>query len=141
MSHEVRDLFGPPPRRRRPLAAAAFIALVVNCGLLSSAAPRRLAFLHARPAFEASIAVAPPAIAGGKKCDLRLGVFTVDRLASDPRGGIYFRTRSGPDGFDTSTTTYGFSYRPNDSGSPFGDDQYTLSHLTGDWYSFQASSR
>ncbi|MGO9341000.1 MAG: hypothetical protein ACLP6E_00575, partial [Acidimicrobiales bacterium] len=69
----------------------------------------------------------------------RLGVYHVDRLATDSRGGIYFRTRSGPDGFYTGSMTYGFSHRPNQAGSPFGDEKYALSHVVGDWYAFQAS--
>jgi hypothetical protein len=35
--------------------------------------------------------------------------------------------------------SYGFSYRPNRAGSPFGDRKYALFHVVGDWYSFQAS--
>jgi hypothetical protein len=137
MTRETADIFGPPPARARWLAPVALL-LVLNCGLLWWGAPRRLAFLHARPAFEASLAAAPPAYSGGRRVDRRLGVYHVDRFATDPRGGIYFRTRTGPDGFYTGSMTHGFSYRPNRAGSPFGDSKYALSPVVGDWYSFRA---
>ena len=138
LAHQDPDLLGPPPGRGRRRAAAALL-LVVNCGLLWSGAPRRLAFLHALPAFEASLVAAPSAYSGGKRFDRPLGVYHVDQFAADPRGGIYFRTRSGPVDFSTSRMTYGFSHRPNQTGSPFGDDKYAFSHVVGDWYAFQAS--
>jgi hypothetical protein len=137
-AREVADLFGQPPARRRWLAPAALV-LILNCGLLWWGVPRWLAFLHARPGFEAFIATAPPVYSSGEGFDRRLGVYRVNRLATDPRGGVYFQTRSGPDGFRTSKMTYGFSYRPNQAGSPFGDEKYALLHVVNDWYSFQAS--
>ena len=63
----------------------------------------------------------------------------MDRFVADPRGGLYFRTRSGPDGFYTYRMAYGFCYRPNREGSPFGDGKYAFAHVVGDWYAFQAS--
>jgi hypothetical protein len=139
-AREVADVFGPPAARRRWLAPVGLL-VVLNCGLLWWGVPRRLAFLHARPAFEASVVAAPPAYSSTESFDQRLGVYDVDRLATDHRGGIYFRTRSGPDSFRTSKMTYGFAYLPNPAGSPFGDEEYALSHVVGDWYSFQASRR
>jgi hypothetical protein len=135
---EVADLFGPPPARRRWLAPAALV-LAVNCGLLWWSVPRRLAFLHARPAFEASVSAAPRAYSSREVFNRQLGVYHVDRLATDPRGGVYFRTRSSSDASYTAKVSYGFSYRPNQAGSPFGDENYALSHVVGDWYSFRAS--
>jgi hypothetical protein len=99
IDREVRDLLGPPPGRRRWLVAAVLV-LIVNCASLWSGAPRRLAFLYARPAFEASLAAAPPAYSSGDRLDWRLGVYRVDRLAVDRRGGVYLRTHCGLDGFD-----------------------------------------
>jgi hypothetical protein len=137
---EVSGLLGRPPRRRRWLAAGALI-LLLNCGLLWCGAPRRLAFLHSLPAFEASIATAPRAYSSAKRLDRRFGVYHVDQVATDPRGGIYYRTRSGPDGFQMKKMTYGFSHRPNAAGSPFGDEKYALTHIVGEWYSFRAGER
>jgi hypothetical protein len=140
IAHELPELLGPRPGRRRWLASAALV-LLLNFGLLWCGVPRRLAFLHARHSFEASIATAPPAYSSGKRLERRLGVYHVDQVATDPRGGVYFRTRSGPDGFQPSKMTYGFSHRPNPAGSPFGDEKYALSHVVGEWYSFQAANR
>jgi hypothetical protein len=140
MAHQVPDLLGPPPGRRRRLATASLVFVLNGC-LLWCGIPRRLAFLHARPAFEASVAAAPRAYSDGERFDRRLGVYSVDRLAADPRGGVYFRTHSGPDGLEPSSMNYGFSHRPNQAGSPFGDGKYALSHVVGDWYAFQASGR
>jgi hypothetical protein len=138
MTRQDPNLLGPPPGRRCRLATAALV-LVLNCGLLYWGAPRRLAFLHARPAFEAAVAASPSAGFGVDHFDCRLGLYRVDRLAADSRGGVYFRTRSGPDGLHPRRMAYGFSHRPNQVGSPFGDEKYALSHVVGDWYAFQAS--
>jgi hypothetical protein len=139
-AHDVPDLFSPPTARRR-WPAAATLLLVISCGFLWWDVPRRLAFLPTRGAFESCLAGAPAAYSSDHKFDRRFGMYHVDRLATDPRGGIYFRTRSSPDGFHASTMSYGFSHQPNPSGSPFGDEKYTLAHVVGDWYSFQASER
>jgi hypothetical protein len=138
MYRQAPGLVRPRPGRRRWFATAALL-LVLNSYLLWGGVPRRLAFLHAQPAFRASLAAAPPAHAGGERFDRRLGVYYVDRFAADLRGGIYFRTRSSPDGFYTHRMTYGFCYRPNSEGSPFGDGKYALAHVVGEWYAFQAS--
>jgi hypothetical protein len=138
--HQVPDLLAPPQGRRRRLGAAALV-LAINVGLLGWGVPRRLAFLHARPAFEALVAAAPRARADVAGLDRRLGVYQVDRIAADPRGGVYFRTRSGPDGLYVGRMSYGFAHRPNPAGSPFGDDKYSLARVVGDWYAFQACER
>jgi hypothetical protein len=138
MARDAPDLLGPPPGRRRWRATGALV-LGLNCALLWCGAPQRLAFLYARSAFEESIAEAPPAYSSAKTNARRLGLYRMDRFATDPRGGVYFRTRSGPDGFHIGKMSYGFSHRPNPAGSPFGDERYALSHVVGDWYSFQAS--
>jgi hypothetical protein len=138
--HQVPDLLGPPRAQRRRHAIAALV-LVLNCGLLWCGGPRRLAFLLARPAFEALLTTAAPAGYGERSLDRRLGAYHVDRLAADARGGVYFRTHSGPDGLYSGTMTYGFSHRPNPAGSPFGDEKYAITHIVGDWYAFQASER
>jgi hypothetical protein len=125
------------PSRRR-WAAAAASALVLNGLLLWGGQARRLAFLLSRPAFEPFVASAPPGRFGTGPLGRRLGVYHVDRFAADPRGGLYFRTYRGPEGFYTRMVTYGFCYSPNPMGSPFGDEKYSYSHLVGDWYCFRA---
>ena len=70
--------------------------------------------------------------------DQRIGLYNVDRYSTDPRGGIYFRVRGEDAGLDL--IHYGFVYQPNQQGSPFGQSNYTLEHLTGDWYIFSETS-
>jgi hypothetical protein len=61
----------------------------------------------------------------------------VDEYAADPRGGVYFRVETAPDGPDT--ISYGFAFKPNPEGSPFGNAHYSRTRLTGEWFSYQAS--
>jgi len=72
--------------------------------------------------------------------DRWLGIYHVDEWASDQRGGVYFRTGTGPDGIGPDTMSYGFVYRPNREGSPFGASHYMVRRLGGDWYWFRASN-
>ena len=72
--------------------------------------------------------------------DRRLGVYRVDQYAADPRGGVYFRTHAGADGLGPDAMSYGFAFRPNREGSPFGNAGYRLFRMTGDWYGFSASN-
>jgi hypothetical protein len=71
--------------------------------------------------------------------DLQAGPYRVDAYAGDERGGVFFRTRAGPDGIGPDTTSYGFAFRPNTEGTPFGNAHYQRRHLFGDWYAFAAS--
>ncbi len=36
--------------------------------------------------------------------------------------------------------SYGFVYRPNPEGTPFGNAGYRYSYVVGDWYCFSASN-
>lgn len=69
----------------------------------------------------------------------RIGIWNIDRRETDFRGGRYFRIGKGPDGFGPDIISYGFAYRPNKDGSPFGNAKYHLSRLNKDWYFFSAS--
>lgn len=141
MIHQVPDYRVPTEARlwRRVIVALLLLALLLNGGLLWGGLARRVAFRRARPAFEALVARAQAASARGEPVERRLGVYDVDQIAADPRGGLYFRTRCRSDGFSARHLSYGFSLRPNRAGSPFGDVDYTLSHLVDDWYCFRAS--
>jgi hypothetical protein len=140
MSQQDPDLLGPRPGRRRWLASGVLV-LVLNGCLLWCGAPCRLAFLYARTEFEAFLAGAPSVSLGGGHIKQPLGVYSVERFAADPRGGVYFRTRTGPDRLRPNKVSYGFAYRPNQAGCPFGDQRYAVWHLVGDWYTFQASEQ
>jgi hypothetical protein len=137
-ARELADRFEPYPRRRRWLGAFVLV-LALNCSLLWFEAPRRLAFFRAKRAFEASVHDAPMAYSDRREFDRRFGPYHVDQRTADPRGGVYFRTRAARGAFQASKLTYGFAYRPNPAGSPFGDEQYALSHIEGDWYVFRAA--
>ena len=124
-----------------PLREAAAVALfaVATAGLVVFAVPRRVAFALSRSAFDEASASAPIPEQEGAATNSRIGLYYVDCYARDPRGGVFFRVNTGPDGF-IDTMSYGFAYQPNREGTPFGAAHYELSHLTGDWYEFQASN-
>lgn len=63
----------------------------------------------------------------------------MDRYGTDGRGGVYFRTATGPDGIGPDRLSFGFAFRPNAEGSLFGDARYELGHLFGEWYWFAVS--
>jgi hypothetical protein len=137
------DAIGTPPSaaRTRPWGRLAMLVSLASFALLVGGVPRRAAFWWSRPAFEALVANAPVdgyAQFGGAVAGW-VGLYHVDRYAVDRRGGVYFRTHSGPDGIGPDTMSYGFAYRPNAVGSPFGRAGYRVSRLAGDWYVFRAS--
>jgi hypothetical protein len=113
--------------------------LLLSFALILTGIPRRAAFLLSRPAFQGLVATAPASEYEGEALGRLLGVYYVDRYAADPRGGVYFRTHSGPDGIGPDTMSYGFAFRPNAKGLPFGNAGYRLSRMIGDWYCFSAS--
>jgi hypothetical protein len=114
--------------------------LIVNSVLILSGIPRKLAFILSRPAFQRYAATAPVYEYDGEAAGRLFGVYYVDLYAADPRGGVYFRTHAGPDGIGPDTMSYGFVYRPNPKGTPFGNSGYRYSHVVGDWYCFSASN-
>ena len=122
----------------RPLLAAAALVFL-TMGLVLLGVPLRIAFAFTRPSLqplaEAAAASGIDDVELGRRC----GPYFVDHYASDPRGGVYFRTHTGPDGISPDTMSYGFAFKPNDEGSPFGAAWYTCYYLSGDWYAFKAS--
>lgn len=131
---------GPAPAAfRRGLASVTAVALTIL--LLRAQVPRRVAFHSSRPAFDRLAASAPVVRSRFPVGEFarRVGVYQVDRRAADARGGVYFRTHTGPDGIGPDTMSYGFAYRPNFEGTPFGKSGYRLTRVSGDWYVFEAS--
>jgi len=124
---------------RRTIALVCLANAIVTPVLLTTHWLRRLAFEKHLPQFEALLAKAPPA---GERAPVNLNadlnIYWVDQWGTDARGGTYFRTLTAP---GADPRSFGFVYRPNAEGSPFGDARYELQHLTGDWYSFAASDR
>ena len=72
--------------------------------------------------------------------NLEIGPYTVDNYCKDSRGGVYFRTATGRDGIGPDTNSYGFAFRPNSKGSPYGNAYYSTQQIYGDWFVFSASN-
>lgn len=118
------------------------VILMIMAGtvaLLRFYVPRRIAFAVSRSAFEELVPQAPKAERQRAQLNRRLGIYLVDEYAADPRGGAYFRVHAGGDGIGPDVMSYGFAYKPNQSGTPFGAARYRLFTLGGDWYCFEAS--
>ena len=118
--------------------AVAPILVCLTLALLVFYIPRRIAFLAHRGPFEKHVASVR---ANGYPTERPgwIGIYRVDMCVTDPRGGVYFRTGTGPDGIGPDTVSYGFVYRPNRKGSPFGASGYRVRRLGGEWYWFEAS--
>lgn len=121
-------------------AAVVFMLLFGTCVLLKFYVPRRIAFAASRAAFEQMVSQATPGDYQGKSLNRRLGIYNVDEYAPDPRGGMYFRVYTGHDGIGPDVMSYGFAYKPNQQGTPFGAAHYWVFRLGNDWYWFRASN-
>lgn len=120
--------------------AAILLALLFGTYiLLEFYVPCRIAFAVSREAFEQTIPLATLSTYGGVALNRQLGVFTVDEFASDARGGVYFRVHDGGAGFGPDIMSYGFVYKPNQNGTPFGSAGYCVFPLGDDWYWFKVS--
>lgn len=83
---------------------------------------------------------ATPSEFEGVALNRRLGAYEVDEYAADPRGGVFFRVHIGFDGISPDRMSYGFAFKPNRQGTPFGAARYRVYRLGGDWYWFHASN-
>jgi hypothetical protein len=137
----LADLVRPPQpgqqRRRWGLISAAI--MYATLGLLRLHVPQRVVFLFCFSALQPLVETAPDIRNGEAELGRHVGPYVVDRYGADPRGGVYFRTATGPDGLSPDTFSYGFVDRPNREGTPFGNARYGLRHLFGNWYWFAAS--
>jgi hypothetical protein len=113
--------------------------LIATSVLLTLSIPRRIAFAAARDSFNEMLLEATSSVDRRVTVSRRLGVYTVDEFATDPRGGAYFRVHSGYDGLGPDVMSYGFAYQPNKLGTPFGAKEYRVVQLDKDWYWFCAS--
>jgi hypothetical protein len=111
--------------------------LVATLTLLTFYVPRRIAFAISRASFEPLVQNAPVSWDRVNPLNRRLGPYKVDAYAADARGGVYFRVYTGPDGPDRMS--YGFVYKPNPEGTPFGAASYEVHPLSRDWCWFCAS--
>lgn len=134
-------LFLPKLQRVRvPWRAVAIgVGMLVITGLLLRfEGPARLGFLASKPAFEALVPSAPVAEEGGRPLGREVGLYTVDEYGIDPRGGTFFRVHQAFVGLGPGTS-YGFAFRPNPEGTPFGSLDYETWPLGDDWYMFRAT--
>ena len=101
--------------------------------------PQRIAFAFCYADLQELVDNAPADEFRGKEIGRQIGPYRVDRYGADQRGGVFFRTATGPDGIGPDQMSYGFAFRPNGKGSLFGNSRYSQRHLFGDWYVFAAS--
>jgi hypothetical protein len=116
------------------------LMMVICAGLLKFYVPRRIAFLFSRSAFESWLTKHRVKTYKSKSVDTKIGFYHVQEYAVDRRGGNYFQVHIHGDGLSPDTISYGFVYRPNLEGSPFGAAHYRIYRLGDGWYWFQASS-
>jgi len=126
-----------------PLSARAVlvapIVVSLTYGALLYYIPRRIAFAACKGGFERCLSSASTQPAS-VPVHCWLGIYRVTEIAADERGGVYFQTGTTADGLGIDTLTYGFAYKPNGQGSPFGAARYQIHPLSGDWCWFQASN-
>lgn len=121
------------PKRYVPVTV---VVLVLTYAVLKYYVPRRIVFAMHRPSFAAHVAAAPESEWSGEPLDEQIGIYHVDEYAKDPRGGVYFRT--GTTTNMINIVSWGYVYKPNDEGSPFGNAYYRVHPLGDGWYWFVA---
>jgi hypothetical protein len=138
----VRDLACKPgPSAKRQWWGLGSVAVMfATLGLLWFHIPQRVAFALCYPELRGLVDAAPAGGPRGVELARQVGPYRVDRYGADRRGGVFFRTHTGPDGIGPDEMSYGFAFRPNGQGTPFGNARYRRRHLFGDWYVFAASS-
>lgn len=116
------------------------VLILSSVTLLRFYVPRRVAFTLSRHVFERELGEDALSRISRGHFPRRIGLYQVDRVAADPRGGEYFRVYAGLDGIGPGTTSYGFAHSPNAEGSPFGGKAYRVFNLGSGWHSFRASN-
>lgn len=113
--------------------------LTAGCGaMVILAVPARIGLWASLNEFQPLLRDAP-VVADGAPLNRRVGVYDVLRYAGDGNGGVYFVTGNYLDGLSRDRVSLGFAYHPSRQGTPFGHEQYRLTHVAGDWYSFAAT--
>jgi hypothetical protein len=113
--------------------------LVVACGaMVICSIPARIGLWASLDDFRPLLKQAPQ-VTGGKELHRRVGWYDVIRYAADGKGGVYFVTGDYRDSLKNDHVSLGFAFNPSKTGTPFGKDQYRLTHVCGRWYSFAAT--
>lgn len=132
-----RLLHGGWRSRTIELLAAGLLLGMTTAALLWFRVPRRAAFTAFREELK-TLVEDPTLFPGGERMVGRfVGPWYVDVLRADERGGVYLRTWTSYQFVDT--VSYGFAFRPNETGSPFGAAGYGLRPVARDWSEFSAS--
>jgi hypothetical protein len=137
----LRDLaWKPAPStKRRQWGLWSAAVMFGTMALLWFHVPQRLVFALCCSELRGLVDATPVDAIRSKELGRQIGPYWVDRYGTDRRGGVYFRTHTGPDGIGPDQMSYGFAFQPNDQGTPFGNAGYRCRHLFGDWYVFAAS--
>jgi hypothetical protein len=114
-----------------------FIAIAAGSTLCATALPQRLTFFACRNQFDRVIVDLD--VLPRSQVERWFGLYYVHGYDTDSRGGTYFQTYQGTDGIGPDILTSGFAWKPNREGSPYGNSQYSIQWLFGNWYSFSAS--
>lgn len=130
----------PASLKQKSIVAVSAGIVVLTFVLWASFVPSRVALWIVRKDFESLLENAPKD--GWDRPKMRaqwIGCFHVSEYYADANGGVYFRTASHADGLGPDSMSYGFAFRPNTAGCPFGRKGYTTIWLFGDWYWFSVS--
>jgi hypothetical protein len=117
--------------------AISLIAMLATILFIRFHVPLRVAFYITQSSFENYIS-------REKETNLtsnpitRIGIWYVDMIEIDRRGGYYFRI--GNNSYGPDIISYGFVHKPNNEGSPFGNAEYNLSRFNKEWYFFSVSN-
>ncbi|MEM7680640.1 MAG: GNAT family N-acetyltransferase [Planctomycetota bacterium] len=130
-----RAMRAPWPWRRAALAGVLLILTFVLCW---GRMPLHAGFALSRDSFEPltqNLTATTPQVSA---VNVRVGLYRVQALGVDPRGGVYFVVHTTTPGIGPDPAYHGFAFEPNRLGSPFGENGYRLRSLGDGWYAFRA---
>jgi hypothetical protein len=129
-----------PARPRRRWALLSGPIFLVTVALLWGDIPQRLVFIFCRSEFQRLADAVPADPVRWQEEVCRVGPYFINGARVDPRGGVFFRTHTGPEGIGPDQMSYGFAFRPSGEGTPFGNARYRQRRLFDDWYAFAVSN-
>ena len=133
-TNAARSRRNPPGRYK--FAMTALSMLLTTYTILKLYLPRRFAFAACRGSFQQ---IVDEGVEDEFEFNQSIGPYKINDCFVDERGGTFFRVHSGGDGIGPDIMSYGFCYKPNRHGTPFGASGYRTYPLGEGWYWFQAS--
>lgn len=115
------------------------LVMFITMALLSFGVPQRIGFALCYTGFQDLVDEGEAQQWQREDLNMQVGPYRVDRYAKDRRGGVFLRTYVGFDGIGPDQMSYGFAFRPNRQGTPFGNAGYRRWRLFGEWYFFATS--